>query len=46
MDWLSSTRLRPEQDREGKDMLLCAGQTIAAREQMEGATVQPIEPEG
>ena len=34
------------QDREGKDMLLCAEHTIAAREQMEGATVQPIEPEG
>ena len=34
------------QDREGKDMLLCAGHAIAAREQMEGATVQPIEPEG
>jgi len=34
------------QDREDKDMLLCAGHAIAAREQMEGATVQPIEPEG
>ncbi len=34
------------QDREGKDMLLCARHAIAAREQMEGATVQPIEPEG
>jgi hypothetical protein len=34
------------QDREGKDMLLCAGHAIAAREQMKGATVQPIEPEG
>ena len=34
------------QDREGKGMLLCAGHAIAAGEQMEGATVQPIEPEG
>jgi hypothetical protein len=30
-------------DAQGKEMLLCAGHTIAAREQLVGGTVRPIE---